>query len=141
MTVDAESRKEQLMAANEMDPGGLMFKMKADPRVTRVGAFLRKMSIDEIPQFYNVLIGDMSLVGTRPPTEEEVSRYKDKHWRRLRIKPGITGLWQISGRNTINDFDNIVELDTAYIKNCSLWMDVRILLNTFAVVFGRKGAY
>lgn len=141
MSADAETLKTKLMAFNEMDGDGLMFKMKADPRITRVGAFLRKMSIDEIPQFFNVLIGDMSLVGTRPPTLDEVVKYENGHWRRLRIKPGITGLWQISGRNMINDFNEVVELDVQYIKNSSLLLDIQILLSTFAVVFRKSGAY
>ena len=141
MTTDAESRKHELMAQNEMGADGLMFKMKDDPRITKVGAFLRKMSFDEIPQFFNVLIGDMSLVGTRPPTEDEVNRYTNEHWRRLRIKPGITGLWQISGRSAITDFDEIVELDTKYIRNWSLFVELWILIMTVGVVFKRKGAY
>lgn len=140
MTVDAEEHKEELVASNEIG-GGLMFKIKEDPRVTHVGAFLRKTSIDEIPQFFNVLAGDMSLVGTRPPTEDEVSRYEDVHWRRLRIKPGITGLWQISGRSAIHSFDEIVALDTEYIKTWTIFTDFKILFKTIAVVLNRKGAY
>lgn len=141
MTADAEVRKHELLALNEMGGGGVMFKIKEDPRVTRIGAFLRKTSIDEIPQFLNVLMGDMSLVGTRPPTEDEVDKYECKHWRRLRIKPGITGLWQISGRNSVSDFDDIVNLDTRYIENWTILTDIRILFSTLAVVLKRKGAY
>lgn len=139
MGVDAEARKQELLAYNEVC-GGLMFKIKADPRITRVGSVLRKTSIDEIPQFFNVLSGKMSLVGTRPPTEDEVKQYESQHWRRLRIKPGITGLWQISGRSTINDFDEIVALDTQYIENWTIITDFRILLRTVSVVLKRKGA-
>ena len=140
MTTDAEARKCELLSQNEMD-SGLMFKIKEDPRVTKVGAFLRKTSIDEIPQFFNVLKGDMSLVGTRPPTVDEVAQYKNEHWRRLRIKPGITGLWQVSGRNAVNTFDEVVELDTKYIMSWTVWKDIEILLKTVAVVLRHKGAY
>ena len=140
MTANAELHKQELLALNEVG-GGFMFKMREDPRITRVGAFLRKTSFDEFPQFFNVLVGDMSLVGTRPPTEDEVERYECKHWRRLRIKPGITGLWQISGRSAINDFDEIVKLDTEYMKTWSILSDIKILFYTLAVVVRRKGAY
>ena len=140
MTTDAEVRKSELMALNEVS-GGLMFKIKEDPRITKVGAFLRKTSIDEIPQFFNVLAGNMSLVGTRPPTEDEVELYDLNHWRRLRIKPGITGLWQISGRSALTSFDEIVELDTRYIEHWSILSDIRIILRTVLVVLKRKGAY
>ena len=140
MGVDAEARKKELMDRNEMG-GSQIFKIKDDPRVTRVGDFLRKTSIDEIPQFFNVLAGHMSLVGTRPPTVDEVRDYEDHHWRRLRIKPGITGLWQISGRNAISDFDEIVALDTEYIEGWSVFTDFKIMLKTVGVIFKRKGAY
>lgn len=140
MAVDAEVRKNELLALNEVE-GGYMFKIKEDPRITKVGAFLRKTSIDEIPQFFNVLMGDMSIVGTRPPTEDEVGRYEMNHWRRLRIKPGITGLWQISGRSSISSFDEVVQLDTQYIQDWSIFWDIRIILKTIAVVFNGRGAY
>lgn len=110
MTFDADYRKAELSALNEVS-GGLMFKIKNDPRVTRVGKFLRRTSLDELPQFINVLKGDMSLVGTRPPTVDEVKKYKAYHRRRISIKPGITGLWQISGRSSITDFDEVVKLE------------------------------
>lgn len=139
MTTDAEYRKQELLALNEME-GAYMFKIREDPRVTRVGAFLRKTSIDEIPQFFNVLMGEMSLVGTRPPTVDEVGLYERSHWKRLRIKPGITGLWQISGRNEITSFDDIVELDTQYIEKWSILSDIRIILYTVAAVLKGKGA-
>ena len=138
MYVDAEARKKELMAQNEMN--GLMFKMEDDPRVTRVGKFIRRTSIDELPQFFDVLRGDMSLVGTRPPTVDEYKQYESHHKRRLSMKPGITGLWQVSGRSDIEDFEEVVKLDVAYIDNWSLWGDVKILFKTIYVVFAGKGA-
>lgn len=138
MFVDAEARKKQLMAFNEMQ--GAMFKMKDDPRVTKVGAFIRKTSIDELPQFWNVLCGEMSLVGTRPPTPDEVATYENWHHKRICIKPGITGLWQVSGRSHIKDFDEIVRLDIRYIEEWSLWLDIKILFRTAWVVLAGKGA-
>jgi len=138
MYIDAEQRKADLLDANEV--AGCMFKMENDPRITGVGRFLRKTSIDELPQFWNVLKGEMSLVGTRPPTPDEVSEYADWHRRRISIKPGITGLWQVSGRNEIKDFNKIVELDLSYIDNWSLWLDIKILIKTLYVVFSRKGS-
>lgn len=138
MFVDAEARKKELMAQNEMK--GAMFKMKDDPRVTKVGKFIRKTSIDELPQFWNVLQGDMSLVGTRPPTPDEVATYENWHLRRVSIKPGITGLWQVSGRNQIQDFDDVVRLDLQYIDTWTIWLDVKILLKTIWVVFAGRGA-
>ena len=139
MTVDAEARKTELVALNESGCGQI-FKLHDDPRITRVGDILRKTSIDELPQFFNVLSGDMSLVGTRPPTEDEVSTYKHSHWRRLRIKPGITGLWQVSGRSDISDFEEIVRLDTQYMASWSVLSDFKIMFRTLAVVFTRRGA-
>ncbi|WP_026663341.1 sugar transferase [Butyrivibrio proteoclasticus] len=139
MCIDAEARKEELLQKNEMD--GFMFKIKDDPRVTKVGKFIRKTSIDELPQLFNVIKGDMSLVGTRPPTVDEVSKYERGQWRRISIKPGVTGLWQISGRNSITDFDEVVELDLRYIDNWSLSADIAILIKTVGVLFTRKGAY
>ena len=138
MYVDAEERKKELMAQNIMK--GPMFKIENDPRITRVGRFLRKTSLDEFPQFINVLKGEMSLVGTRPPTLEEVEKYELWHWRRLTLKPGITGLWQISGRNKITDFDKIVELDCKYLENWKFRDDIKIILKTIWVVLKRKGA-
>jgi exopolysaccharide biosynthesis polyprenyl glycosylphosphotransferase len=141
MFVDAEARKKELMAGNLMGgENGLMFKMERDPRVTRVGAFLRKTSLDELPQFINVLRGEMSLVGTRPPTVDEVERYDGWHYRRMSMKPGITGLWQISGRNKINDFDEVVKLDLSYIDNWHFFYDLVIIWKTIFVVLRRKGA-
>lgn len=138
MYVDAEARKKELMSQNEMK--GLMFKMKDDPRITKVGKFIRATSIDELPQFFNVLKGDMSLVGTRPPTVDEFKQYEMYHKRRLSIKPGITGMWQVSGRSDIEDFEEVVRLDLYYIDNWSLALDVKILCKTVAVVFGKVGS-
>lgn len=138
MFADAEQRKQELMAQNEMN--GQMFKMKDDPRVTRIGRFIRKTSIDEFPQFWNVLRGEMSLVGTRPPTPDEVERYEDWHRKRISIKPGITGLWQVSGRNQIQDFDEVARLDIRYVENWSIWLDIKILFQTLWVVTLGRGA-
>jgi exopolysaccharide biosynthesis polyprenyl glycosylphosphotransferase len=132
MCRDAEAQKQALAAHNEHN--GAVFKMTNDPRVTRVGRWLRKTSLDEMPQFWNVIKGDMSLVGTRPPTPDEVSAYQLNHYRRLAVKPGITGLWQVSGRNRITDFDDIVALDVKYIDQWSLWLDIRIILKTLVVL-------
>src|SRR6185369_6771664 len=138
MYMDAEARKQELMARNEMK--GAMFKIADDPRVTKVGEFIRKSSIDELPQFWNVFKGEMSLVGTRPPTPDEVKSYENWHRKRISIKPGITGLWQVSGRNMIQDFDEVVRLDIRYIEEWSLWLDIKILFKTVWVVFARTGA-
>lgn len=141
MCADAETKKKELMSQNEMG-GDFMFKMKDDPRITKVGKFIRKTSIDELPQFFNVLLGDMSLVGTRPPTIDEVEQYERRHWRRISIKPGITGMWQVSGRSTITDFDEIVELDTKYIDCWDVFIDFKIMLQTVLQIFRRdSGAY
>ncbi len=139
MYLDAEERKKELMKNNEMD--GLMFKMSDDPRIIKgIGNFIRKTSIDEFPQFLNVLKGDMSLVGTRPPTEDEYEKYEPHHKARLSMRPGLTGLWQVSGRNAITDFDEIVKLDKAYIMNWSITKDIEIILRTVKVVLLRSGA-
>ena len=138
MRVDAEEIKQQLMDQNTMQGG--MFKMDNDPRVTEIGRFIRKTSIDELPQFWNVLIGDMSLVGTRPPTVDEYEKYTPEQKRRLSFKPGITGLWQISGRSGITNFDDVVKLDVDYIDDWTIWKDFEILLKTIKVVLMRDGA-
>lgn len=138
MYVDADRRKKELMEKNKMD--GHMFKMDDDPRITKVGKFIRKYSIDELPQFWNVLKGDMSLVGTRPPTIDEFEKYESHHKRRLSMKPGITGNWQVSGRSNIQDFEEVVKLDCEYIDNWSLGLDVKILIKTVGVVLTHKGA-
>ena len=139
MCDNADNMKERLMSENE-NADNHMFKIKNDPRITKFGRFIRKTSIDELPQFINVIRGDMSLVGTRPPTIDEVKGYNIDHWRRLSIKPGITGMWQVSGRSQIKDFDEVVALDVQYIDNWSVWLDFKILLKTAWVVITRKGA-
>lgn len=138
MYMDAEERKKELMAQNEMS--GAMFKMTNDPRVTKVGKFIRATSIDELPQFWNVLRGDMSLVGTRPPTVDEFKEYTPYHKRRLSLKPGLTGMWQVSGRSNIEDFEEVVRLDLEYIDNWSIALDIKILLKTILVVFAKVGS-
>lgn len=141
MCADAEQKKSELLDLNEMD-NEFMFKIKDDPRITRVGKLLRKTNIDELPQFFNVFLGDMSLVGTRPPTLDEVENYDRPHWRRVSIKPGITGLWQVSGRSQITDFNEVVELDTEYIDRWSILLDIKILLKTVIQMFFKNdGAY
>lgn len=138
MNMDAEVRKKELLVHNEMQ--GLMFKMTEDPRITKVGKFIRKTSIDEFPQFWNVLMGDMSLVGTRPPTEDEFLQYEGRHKRRLAMKPGITGIWQVSGRSNIDDFEDVVRMDLDYIDAWSVLLDVKLLVKTVFVVLFRFGA-
>ena len=138
MYADAEARKKELERENQVK--GLMFKMENDPRVTKVGRFLRKTSLDEFPQFFNVLLGDMSLVGTRPPTEDEFEKYNLYYRRRISMTPGLTGMWQVSGRSDIDDFDEVVKLDLKYIDNWSLTLDLKILARTVAVVLFGKGA-
>ena len=138
MYLDAEDRKKELLQQNEMN--GLMFKIGNDPRITRVGKLLRKTSLDEFPQFYNVLRGDMSLVGTRPPTLDEFEHYKSHHKKRLSITPGLTGLWQVNGRNQVTDFEDVVSLDVKYIEEWSFGLDIKILLKTVGVVLKGNGA-
>lgn len=138
MVVNAEEMKKDLESQNEMQ--GLMFKIEDDPRIFPIGKFMRKYSIDELPQFWNVLKGDMSLVGTRPPTVDEFEQYEAHHKARLGIKPGLTGMWQVSGRNQVTDFEEIVALDTSYITNWSLGLDFKILLKTIQVVLSGRGA-
>ncbi len=138
MYTDAEKRKAELMENNKMD--GLMFKMDNDPRITKVGKFIRKYSIDELPQFFNVVKGDMSLVGTRPPTIDEFEQYESRHKRRLSMRPGITGMWQVSGRSDIQDFEEVVRLDCKYIDKWSPSLDIKLLFKTVGVVLTHKGA-
>lgn len=140
MHANADAMKDKLMEQNEVKDG-MMFKMKDDPRITKVGKIIRKLSIDELPQFFNVLAGSMSFVGTRPPTLDEVDKYKTDQWRRISIKPGITGMWQVSGRSNIKDFDEVVRLDVEYIDNWNLLLDLKILFKTVAVVFMHKDSY
>jgi lipopolysaccharide/colanic/teichoic acid biosynthesis glycosyltransferase len=138
MRLGADREKKILESKNIMK--GPVFKLTDDPRVTPLGRFLRRTSIDELPQFWNVLGGDMSLIGTRPPLSEEVDRYKGWQRRRLSMKPGITGLWQVSGRNEISDFNEWVELDLKYIDNWSLSLDLNIFLRTIFIVLTGYGA-
>jgi lipopolysaccharide/colanic/teichoic acid biosynthesis glycosyltransferase len=138
MTDDAEDRIDQLADLNEA--GHHLFKIRRDPRVTRVGRLLRKWSIDETPQLWNVVRGDMSLVGPRPPLPREVARYETWHMRRLRVRPGITGLWQVSGRSEV-PFDEAVRLDLFYIENWSVGLDLTIMARTVRAVLGGNGAY
>ena len=138
MVEDAEDRKAELAHLNEMR--GPVFKIRRDPRTTRVGTLLRKLSLDELPQLWNVLRGDMSLVGPRPPTPDEVEQYSQRQVQRLAVMPGITGLWQVSGRSDIADFDRWIELDLEYAQRWSLGMDVWILVKTVIVVILAKGA-
>ena len=140
MYMDAEERKKELMEKNNIKDG-LMFKMDDDPRIIKgIGHFIRKTSLDEFPQFWNILKGDMSLVGTRPPTIDEWDKYELHHRRRLAIKPGLTGMWQVSGRSEITDFEEVVELDTKYIEQWSIGLYIKILFNTVTVVFTGSGA-
>jgi exopolysaccharide biosynthesis polyprenyl glycosylphosphotransferase len=136
MVRDAEKRRTEFMHMNERD--GVLFKITNDPRITRIGRFLRKYSLDELPQFINVLKGDMSVVGPRPPIASEVMEYKPSHLRRLDVTPGITGLWQVQGRRDPS-FDSYVSLDVTYIENWSLWLDIKIIIRTIGVVFSGTG--
>lgn len=138
MYIDAEERKRELMSQNEMN--GFMFKMENDPRITKIGYFMRRTSLDEFPQFINILKGDMSLVGTRPPTLDEFELYSPYHKKRLSFRPGLTGMWQVSGRSDITDFEEIVRLDVEYIDSWSFILDIKILLKTVLAVFKGSGA-
>jgi len=137
MVRDAEGRQADMMHMNERD--GVLFKMANDPRITRLGRFLRKYSLDELPQFFNVLRGDMSIVGPRPPIASEVRKYKLSHLRRLDVTPGITGLWQVQARQDPS-FDSYISLDVTYIENWSIWLDLKIIVRTIAVVFSGTGS-
>ncbi len=139
MYVDAEKRKAELMAKNEVQ--GPLFKLRNDPRITSIGKLLRRTSLDELPQLWNVLIGEMSLIGPRPPVPSEVALYEKWHYDRLLVLPGITGLAQISGRSDLKHFEDVVRLDLYYIQNWSLALDFDILIKTVAVVLRAKGAY
>ncbi|MFD4705090.1 sugar transferase [Gottfriedia sp. NPDC058432] len=138
MVTDAEERLKELVKYNEVS--GAMFKMKDDPRITNIGKFIRKTSIDELPQFINVLLGDMSLVGPRPPLPREVDEYTDYDKQRLLVTPGCTGLWQVSARNSVG-FDEMVQLDITYINNQSIIYDIKIILKTIGVLFGSNNAF
>ncbi|MBD2388239.1 anti-sigma factor antagonist [Cylindrospermum sp. FACHB-282] len=134
MCVDAEAKKAQVQ--NQVQ--GAFFKNEADPRVTRIGRFLRRTSLDELPQFWNVLKGEMSLVGTRPPTPDEVERYEVPEWQRLDVKPGMTGEWQVNGRSTVRSFEDVIRLDLQYQKNWCLAYDLKLIFKTVAIVFNRN---
>ncbi len=136
MVADAEQRKHLV----ENQAKGNIFKNENDPRITRVGAFLRRTSLDELPQFWNVLKGEMSLVGTRPPTLDEVKKYQPHHWARLKVKPGMTGEWQVNGRSSVIDFEDIVKLDVAYQQKWSIAYDLKLILSTIEVVLKKRGA-
>lgn len=141
MCVDAEAKREQLRAAlAECGEDSVRFKMVGDPRITRVGNFLRRFSLDELPQFFNVLKGDMSLVGPRPPLPEEVAEYGQREMRRLEVEQGLTCIWQVSGRSLI-PFEGQVELDIEYIETRSFWLDLKLLLKTVPAVLAGRGAY
>jgi lipopolysaccharide/colanic/teichoic acid biosynthesis glycosyltransferase len=135
------SNADELKALIPNEAKGLIFKNANDPRITRVGRFLRKTSLDEFPQFWNVLQGNMSLVGTRPPTPDEVSQYQEHHWQRLNVKPGLTGEWQVNGRSAVKDFEEIVKLDLRYQDRWTPVYDLLILWKTFMILFSRSGAY
>lgn len=151
MVMNADEKKKELIAQNRVSDG-MMFKLDFDPRIigniilpdgshkTGIGEFIRNTSLDEFPQFFNVLKGEMSLVGTRPPTVDEWEKYEFHHRKRLSIKPGVTGMWQISGRSEITDFEEVVKPDTEYINNWSLALDIKILLKTIMIVIKREGA-
>lgn len=151
MYMDAEERKNELMAQNKIGDG-MMFKMDFDPRIignkvlpngkkkTGIGQFIRKTSLDEFPQFFNILVGDMSLVGTRPPTLDEWEKYEPHHRARMSFRPGLTGLWQVSGRSNITDFEEVVKLDTKYISEWSVKNDLRIIFKTVVSIMQSDGA-
>lgn len=136
MVMNADALKHEI--TNEIE--GHIFKNSEDSRITRVGRFLRRTSLDELPQFWNVLLGEMSLVGTRPPTPDEVRSYSAHHWLRLEVKPGMTGEWQVNGRSSISNFEQIVELDLRYQERWSVLYDLVLICRTIQVVFSREGA-
>ncbi len=137
MTIGADRLKHLV---NNEATGHYIFKNENDPRITRVGRFLRRTSLDELPQFWNVLLGEMSLVGTRPPTFDELIHYSRHHWQRLNVKPGITGEWQVNGRSSVKDFENIVRMDLDYQRKWSVAHDIRLMLKTLKVVLDKNGA-
>jgi lipopolysaccharide/colanic/teichoic acid biosynthesis glycosyltransferase len=135
------SDAEQLKSLVDNEANGLIFKNKNDFRITKLGRFLRSTSLDELPQFWNVLLNDMSLVGTRPPTGDEVIHYTEKHWQRLNVKPGLTGEWQVNGRSQVTNFEQIVDLDLQYQNNWHPLYDLFLIFKTIYVIFGRIGAF
>ena len=140
MVDDAEARRDDLVPKS-LYTDARLFKVKDDPRVTPLGAFLRRTSLDELPQLWNVFRGEMSLVGPRPPLPSEVDLYEDHHYTRFDVKPGITGPWQVSGRNSITDFEEVIRLETGYIRGWTIWKDLGILLRTVPVVLFMRGAH
>ncbi|WP_211176210.1 exopolysaccharide biosynthesis polyprenyl glycosylphosphotransferase [Brasilonema sp. UFV-L1] len=136
MYIDAEARRAELEKQNQVQ--GAFFKIDNDPRITKVGNFLRRTSLDELPQFWNVLKGEMSLVGTRPPTPDEVERYEVPEWQRLDVKPGMTGEWQVNGRSTIRKFEDVIRLDLQYQKNWNLMYDLKLIFRTVAILFKKN---
>ncbi len=139
MHLDAEARKAELLGQNQMQ--GPLFKIENDPRVFPFGSFMRRTSLDELPQFFNILRGDMSVVGTRPPTPDEVEIYETRYRKRLSVRPGLTGLWQVSGRNNIRNFEDVLKMDVEYIDRWSIGLDIRIIFKTIWVTVFRRGAY
>ena len=140
MVHDAEARRDGL-EQDSLYNDQRLFKLKNDPRVTRIGLFLRRTSLDELPQLWNVLTGDMSLVGPRPPLPAEVDLYEEHHYTRFDVKPGMTGPWQVNGRNLITDFEEIIRLETEYIRGWTIWKDLGLLLRTVPVVLFMRGAH
>jgi anti-anti-sigma factor len=134
MVVNAEALRSNV----QNEASGAFFKNKNDPRITRVGRFLRRTSLDEIPQFWNVLVGDMSLIGTRPPTPDEVDRYAVPNWQRLDVRPGLSGEWQVNGRSQVLDFEDVIRMDLRYQENWSFGYDLRLIVRTFAVIFSKR---
>jgi exopolysaccharide biosynthesis polyprenyl glycosylphosphotransferase len=140
MTANADAAKQALRHLNASgDPR--LFKIPNDPRITRIGSLLRRASLDELPQLWNIIRGDMSLVGPRPFFVEDLATYETHHFRRLEVRPGLTGLWQVNGRSAVTDFEEVVRLDTQYVDNRSIWLDTLILLRTLPAVLRRSGAY
>ena len=137
MVTNADALKSQV----KNEALGYIFKNKNDPRVTKIGKFLRQTSLDEIPQFWNVFRGEMSLVGTRPPTPDEVASYTPHHWKRLSVKPGMTGEWQVNGRSNVDNFDAIVKMDLFYQQRWSIWYDLKLIFKTIQIVLNKQGAY
>ncbi|MDJ0772008.1 MAG: sugar transferase [Mastigocoleus sp. MO_167.B18] len=136
MCVDAEAKKAELQKHNQVE--GAFFKIDNDPRITKVGRFLRKTSLDELPQFWNVLKGEMSLVGTRPPTPNEVESYEVPEWQRLDVKPGMTGEWQVNGRSSVRKFEDVIRLDLQYQKNWNLFYDLKLIVKTVTILFDKN---
>lgn len=140
MVSDADQLQKQLEAQNETRDG-VLFKIKNDPRITRIGGFLRRYSLDELPQVFNILLGEMSFVGPRPLPMRDIEKFSDHHFIRHEVLPGITGLWQVSGRSNIDNFEDVLRLDTRYVENWSLWLDLKIILKTIQVILRKTGAY